>query len=146
MNTSYIIIAKVYAEKLISRHPVSHELLPAVKEISFTKANVVKSENAIRLMKSELGAKLVSFTDIARKLAAALHDDWSKTRLENGWVWGPETDNDNKVHRDLLPFEVLLADPDLTDDCEDDVNTAKEMIIATILEADIFPAISVDDI
>lgn len=106
-------------------------------------ANVANAEAVIQLMQTELGAKFVSFTDIVRKLAAAIHDDWCCTKLKNGWKWGPVTDKVSKIHRDLLPFDVLLADPDLAGDCEFDVDTAKQFLIALITEADIFPAVGI---
>lgn len=104
-------------------------------------ANVANAEAVIKLMQSELCAKFVPFTGIVRKLAAAIHDDWSRNKLANGWVWGPVTDKAKKVHRDLLPFDYLLADPILASDCDFDVDSAKEFIIAMITEADIFPLI-----
>lgn len=102
-------------------------------------ANVANAEAVIMLMQTQLGAKFVSFTDIVRKLAAAIHDDWCRNKLANGWAWGPVTDKENKVHRDLLPFDVLLANPELAADTDYDVDTAKQFIVAMIEDADIFP-------
>jgi len=104
-------------------------------------ANIDNAEAVIMLMQINLGAKFVSFTDIVRKLAAAIHDEWCRTKLANGWVWGPVTDKANKVHRDLLPFEDLLNDSELAGDCDYDIDTAKQFLIAMITEADIFPMI-----
>lgn len=106
-------------------------------------ANVANAEAVIKLMQTELGARFVSFTDLVRKLAVGIHDEWCRDRLAKGWKWGPVTDKANKVHRDLLPFEDLLADPALAGDCDYDVNTAKEFLISLITEADIFPAVSI---
>jgi hypothetical protein len=36
-----------------------------------------------------------------------LHESWCATKLADGWVYGPERDNDAKVHPCLVPYVEL---------------------------------------
>lgn len=44
---------------------------------------------------------------LAEKLAANAHDVWSKKRIEDGWIYGPKRDDENKMHPCLVPYEML---------------------------------------
>lgn len=70
------------------------------------------------------------------------HDEWSREKINAGWKWGPETDKANKIHRDLVPFEVLAATPELQGDIAYDVDTARQIIIKMISDNDVFPIIA----
>lgn len=105
-------------------------------------ANVDNAEAIVKLMKFHMGAEFQSFDVLVRRLAAEIHDEWCRTKLKDGWIWGPITDKEHKVHRDLLPFRELLNDPVLCVDCRYDVDTAKQFLISLITEADIFPVFS----
>jgi hypothetical protein len=39
--------------------------------------------------------------------ASAMHDNWSKEKLANGWVYGETKDTEKKTHPCLVPFEEL---------------------------------------
>jgi len=39
--------------------------------------------------------------------ASAMHDNWSKEKLANGWVYGETKDIEKKTHPCLVPFEEL---------------------------------------
>ena len=101
--------------------------------------------NAVAVLKI-LKTKKVSFVDFTKvilyPLAKSIHDEWAREKIANGWKWGPVTDKANKIHRDLVPFETLLMNPDLRGDVQFDVDTAKEIIIKLISEADIFPVVT----
>lgn len=38
---------------------------------------------------------------------SAQHDAWSKDKLDDGWIYGPLKDVENKTHPCLVPFEEL---------------------------------------
>ena len=41
-------------------------------------------------------------------IAENVHEDWSKDRIEKGWVYAPVTDKDKREHADLVPYCELL--------------------------------------
>jgi len=46
---------------------------------------------------------------------SASHDNWSKMKLADGWVWGEVKDPDAKTHHCLVPFEKLPKDQQIKD-------------------------------
>lgn len=44
---------------------------------------------------------------LVERLAANAHDVWARTRVEQGWVWGPVRDDTQKHHPCLIPYEAL---------------------------------------
>jgi len=55
------------------------------------------------------GSKTTSeFRDIeVEKLAQIEHERWVKLKLENGWQYAEATDKEQKLHKDLIPWEHL---------------------------------------
>lgn len=103
--------------------------------------NVANAVAVIKIMRDK-GCSFVNFTQaILYPLAKQIHDEWSREKLNVGWIWGPVTDKANKVHRDLVPFEVLATTPELVDDIAYDVDTARQIIIKMISDNDVFPVI-----
>jgi hypothetical protein len=47
---------------------------------------------------------LVFGDDILDLLARLEHDRWSRERIENGWWYGPERDDEKKIHEALIPW------------------------------------------
>jgi ryanodine receptor 2 len=45
--------------------------------------------------------------ELAEKMAENVHDVWAKTRIEQGWTYGPERDDTNKKHPCLIPYDQL---------------------------------------
>ena len=39
--------------------------------------------------------------------ASAMHDNWSKVKIADGWVYGETKDAEKKTHPCLVPFEEL---------------------------------------
>jgi hypothetical protein len=39
--------------------------------------------------------------------ASAMHDNWSKQKIADGWVYGEVKDSDKKTHPCLVPFKEL---------------------------------------
>ena len=60
---------------------------------------------------------------LAEKLAENVHDVWARTRMEQGWTYGPERDDAAKKHPCLVPYEGLSDD-----EKEYDRNTSQETI------------------
>lgn len=54
--------------------------------------------------KVQLTDEIVRLTEL---FAANAHDVWAQQRKLEGWVFGPERDDDNKLHPSLIPYEQL---------------------------------------
>lgn len=52
----------------------------------------------------ELSPKLMG---LAERIAKNVHDVWSQARIEQGWTYGTERDDQNKKHPCLVPYEEL---------------------------------------
>ena len=104
-------------------------------------SNIANAVAVIKIMRDK-GCSFVNFTQvILYPLAKQIHDEWSREKIQQGWKWGPETDKANKIHRDLVPFEVLATTPELQGDIAYDVDTARQIIIKMISDNDVFPVI-----
>ena len=42
-----------------------------------------------------------------RRVGRTNHDLWARQRLSEGWTYGPNRDDENKTHPDLLPYADL---------------------------------------
>lgn len=47
---------------------------------------------------------------LGEMLAKNTHENWSAQRLADGWVWGPERDDERKLHPCLVPYEELTEE------------------------------------
>ena len=45
--------------------------------------------------------------ELAEKMAENVHDVWAKTRIEQGWTYGTERNDDEKKHPCLVPYDQL---------------------------------------
>lgn len=45
--------------------------------------------------------------ELTEAIAENTHEVWSQGRMEEGWTYGPERDDDAKTHPDLLPYSSL---------------------------------------
>jgi hypothetical protein len=61
--------------------------------------------------------------DLADTLARNVHDTWALERIRQGWQYGPERNDEQKLHPCLVPFEELSED-----EKKYDYNTAMETI------------------
>ncbi len=124
--------------------PLTNPLIVPYDELDEdTKAsNIANAVSVIKILRNK-EVSFVNFTKvILYPLAKEIHDEWSREKIKNGWKWGPVTDKLNKVHRDLVPFEVLATTPELQDDIAYDVDTAREIIVKMISDNDVFPVIT----
>ena len=107
------------------------------------KASNIANAVAVIAILRDKGCSFVNFTRvILYPIAKQVHDEWAREKLAAGWKWGPVTDKAAKVHRDLVPFEVLATNPELVDDIQYDVDTAREIIVKMISDNDVFPVIT----
>lgn len=44
---------------------------------------------------------------LAERMAENVHDVWAKTRIEQGWTYGPERNDVEKKHPCLIPYDQL---------------------------------------
>lgn len=64
----------------------------------------------------ESSVKQVKFhLDNPQAPASSSHDSWMQEKIDNGWVYGPERDNDKKIHPCIVPFDELPTDQQLKD-------------------------------
>lgn len=123
--------------------PLTNPLLVPYDELddATKQSNIANAVAVIRILRDK-GCSFVNFTQmILYPLAKQIHDEWSREKINAGWKWGPETDKPNKIHRDLVPFEVLATTPELKADIAYDVDTARQIIIQMISDNDVFPVI-----
>ena len=48
-----------------------------------------------------------SLGQLVEDLAEHVHDTWAQRRMEEGWTYGPERDDEAKTHPCLVPYEDL---------------------------------------
>ena len=123
--------------------PLTNPLLVPYDELddATKQSNIANAVAVIRILRDK-GCTFVNFTQmILYPLAKQIHDEWSREKILAGWKWGPETDKANKIHRDLVPFEVLATTPELKADIAYDVDPARQIIIKMITDNDVFPVI-----
>jgi hypothetical protein len=61
--------------------------------------------------------------DLLELLSYNTHEVWAQQRLEDGWVYGAERDDENKRHPCLIPYEELSETEKAYDR-----NTAREVL------------------
>jgi hypothetical protein len=44
---------------------------------------------------------------LVERLAEHVHAIWAKQRIEDGWSWGPERNDKEKLHPGLVPYGQL---------------------------------------
>ena len=44
---------------------------------------------------------------LVEDMARNVHEVWARTRLEQGWRHGPQRDDNNRRHPDLVPYDEL---------------------------------------
>ena len=56
-----------------------------------------------------------NLADLAELLARNVHEVWSQTRMEQGWTYGKERDDQRKRHPCLIPYDELPESEKLFD-------------------------------
>lgn len=80
---------------------------------------------SLPLPKSRLARRTVTLQDISdvnlpspalelhNKLAENMHELWAMHKIENGWIWGPERDEDCRTHPCIAPYaDIPQAEKD----------------------------------
>jgi len=44
---------------------------------------------------------------LVERLAESTHDNWARLRIADGWTYGPERNDRDKLHPDLVPYAEL---------------------------------------
>lgn len=52
---------------------------------------------------------------LVEKMAENVHEEWAKTRIEQGWTYGEKRDDANKKHPCLVPYDELPDDEKVYD-------------------------------
>ena len=47
---------------------------------------------------------------LVEQMAKNVHDNWAKTRIQQGWMYGLQRDDEKKTHPCLVPYEELPED------------------------------------
>lgn len=45
--------------------------------------------------------------ELIEHLAKNTHEVWAQQRMKDGWIYGPNRDDDKKAHPDLVTYEEL---------------------------------------
>lgn len=45
--------------------------------------------------------------ELVEEMSRNVHEVWAKSRMEQGWKWGPQRDDELKTHPDLVPYNEL---------------------------------------
>ena len=48
-----------------------------------------------------------SLDDLIEQIAENVHDVWAKSRMDEGWTYGPERNDEKKTHPCLVPYNQL---------------------------------------
>ena len=67
-----------------------------------------------------LPGELIRLTE---KIAENVHENWSAGRIADGWVYGPDRNDEKKTHPCLIPYDQLSEG-----EKEYDRNTAMETL------------------
>lgn len=68
----------------------------------------------------ELPDSLIELTEL---IAKNVHEVWAKSRIEQGWRYGKQRDDEKKMHPCIVPYELLSES-----EKEYDRNTAIETL------------------
>ena len=49
----------------------------------------------------------VELNELVEKMARNVHEVWAQSRMDQGWVYGPERSDTLKTHPCLIPYEDL---------------------------------------
>ena len=83
--------------------PVVHEAIRAYQKVLGQKPSPAWEEATWEKESTIEGVKFA----LADPTPGQQHNQWMQERLEAGWTWGPQRDNDAKTNPALVPFEEL---------------------------------------
>lgn len=48
--------------------------------------------------------------ELVEEMSRNVHEVWAKSRMDQGWSWGPQRDDELKTHPDLVPYDELTEE------------------------------------
>ena len=45
--------------------------------------------------------------ELVEEMSRNVHEVWAKSRMDQGWTWGKQRDDERKTHPDLVPYDEL---------------------------------------
>ena len=48
-----------------------------------------------------------SLEELMEQIAENVHENWAKSRMDQGWILGPERSDEKKTHPCLIPYDEL---------------------------------------
>ena len=48
--------------------------------------------------------------ELVEEMSRNVHEVWAKSRMEQGWTWGPKRDDELKTHPDMVPYDELTEE------------------------------------
>lgn len=97
-----------YQEPYISRVPVA-DFLNAWKESRYYMIQVLQSVEEYEPHPVKLENIIIdeNLEELQEAIAENAHEVWAEARIKEGWRYGPERDDVNKKHPDLVPYSAL---------------------------------------
>lgn len=97
-----------YQEPYISRVPVT-DFLNAWKESRYYMIQVLQSVEEYEPHPVKLENIIIdeNLEELQEAIAENVHEVWAEARIKEGWTYGPERDDVNKKHPDLVPYSAL---------------------------------------
>ena len=48
--------------------------------------------------------------ELVEEMSRNVHEVWAKSRMDQGWTWGEQRDDERKTHPDLVPYDELTEE------------------------------------
>lgn len=119
------------AENLIDSEMIDYDALPdEIKDIRMAYTDTARKlyASAHKPIVNELELMLFNVAD-------HVHFEWAREMVADGWTYGPETDEEEKKSPYLIPFAVIVNDPELEENAEYFVEVARALLFNLLDEA-----------
>ncbi len=68
----------------------------------------MKNNNYIPQPEDTAGVEIpAELMELAEQMARNVHEVWARSRMAQGWTWGPERDDAARRHPCLVPYDEL---------------------------------------
>lgn len=68
----------------------------------------MKNNNYIPQPEDTAGVEIpAELMELAEQMARNVHEVWARSRMAEGWTWGPERDDAARLHPCLVPYDEL---------------------------------------
>lgn len=68
----------------------------------------MKNNNYIPQPEDTAGVEIpAELMELAEQMARNVHEVWARSRMAEGWTWGPERDDAARRHPCLVPYDEL---------------------------------------